>query len=443
MLGKKLKVAILTPAFTEFGSGYSLTGIVKDQALMLTRHGHEVDIFVSDGFNFNAPGYNPPPGVKLVPKLPFARLVDYNREEDFGTIWPEAENFSEDDKAVHRACPLNTSNILLQHMPEYDRVFTHDWLLTGWKLPYYMGLRAVAANPALQDVRWLHWVHSTPTHGFNWWDLSDLGKGHKLVFPNKSYQLLPAEAFKTTTENVVVIPHPKDLRIWKHFTPDACAFIDRYQGVMQADIVQIYPASVDRLEHKRVREVILIFKYIKLMGFKVCLVIANQWATGTQEKEDVAEYKTLGLNNGLGFQELIFTSEFKPEWEVGVPEDVLENLSACGNLFIFPTISETFGLVLPEAILSGGVLPVINSDLDVLSEITGLRGLRFPFGSFNRQVHYGEGEANYMRAVAATIVDRMMSEESLAAKTYVRQTLNIDSLYHRYYQPIMEGAIAW
>jgi hypothetical protein len=440
-LGKRLKVAILTPAFMEFRSGYSLTGIVTDQARMLIRHGHEVDIYVSE--QFSDPAYVPPLGVNIVPKIPFLRQVDYAREADFGSAWPEEENFTEEDKIAHRTGPENTARMLKEAMPQYDRVFTHDWLLTGWKLPYYMGLRSVSGSPALKDVRWLHWIHSTPTHGYDWWDLSDLGRNHKVIFPNRSYRQLAAEAYKTTQENVAVIPHIKDLRVLHNFSVEAQAFIDKYPGVMQSDVVQIYPASVDRLEHKRVRETILIFKEIKKLGFSVCLVIANQWATTLARKEDVEEYKKLALNNGLTFQEVIFTSEFKPEWEIGVPQNVLVDLFRCTNLFVFLTISETFGLVLPEAILSGGVLPVINGDLDVLNEITGMRGLRFSFGNFHSKVTHANGEANYLRAVASVIMDRMQAEETIAARTYIRLTLNMDELYRKYYLPIMEGAASW
>lgn len=438
-MGGKKRIAIITPAFTEFPSGFSLTGIVKDQLVMLKRHGHDVSVFVCEMYSpelFDDPC--------LVKKIPFARLIDYSNVSDFGNIQPD--DFTEAHLLEHKECPAKMAEMLLTEIPAYDIVFTHDIVFTGWNLPYYLGLREIASKPEANKVRWLHWVHSVPTHGFNWWNIEALGRYHKIVFPNRSDRQLVAEAYRGRWEDVRTIPHIKDIRILNRFLPESWEFIDRYPALLSADVVQIYPASVDRLGHKRVRETLLIFKEIKKLGFKVCLVIANQWATGRQQKEDVSVYKEMALNNGLTMNEFIFTSEFKPEWEVGVPHDVLVDLFHCSNLFIFPTAQESFGLVLPEALMSGGCLPVINRDAEVLSEMLHNRGLRFGFGSLRNTIHFNEeagGEAGYLAAIAGVIVQRMFDEEGIAARSICRQSLNMDYLYSTVYHPIFEESAAW
>jgi glycosyltransferase involved in cell wall biosynthesis len=430
------KVAILT-AFADFNPGYSLTGIVLDQAKMLLRHGNSVGVFATETCKDV-----PELGSLLKKKIPFARLVDYHSEQDWCNEWPE--DFSEEDKQNHGTCPERMSQMLLKELVNYDIVFTHDLFFTGWNLPYFRGIQAIQNHKDLQHLRWLHWIHSMPTHGYDWWEIERLGRRHRMVFPNRSYKQWAVEAYRGETKDVKVIPHIRDLRVVHDFSPAAWSFIDEYPGLMNADVVQVYPASVDRLEHKRLREVILIFKEIKARGLSVCLICANQWATGRQQKEDMEQYTHMARNNGLGPKEFAFTSEFATDYEVGISKRLLMELMQCSNLFIFPTVSESFGLVLPEACLAGGVLPVINSDLEVLKEITHDRGLRFPFGSFNRKLEHKEGgEKRYFEGIAGVIIDRLIEEESIACKSIMRQYLNMDYLYDRVYWPMMKGASSW
>lgn len=441
-----MRIAILTPACQEFLSGYSLTGIMKDQVTMLQRGGCEVEVWVNEQFHGAVPE-----GMTIKKLIPFSHLIDYHLLDEInnpvladGGKIVNPRTGEDVDNPQHLALANQVADILMDNLKEVDYVFSHDWIFLGWQLPYYLGLLKAARSKKLDHIRWFHWVHSVPGHGFDWWRIEDLGRLHKVVYPNRSDRQRVAEAFKGRWENVRTIPHIKDIRVLRRFTKEAWDIIDKYPNILQADVVQIYPASVDRLEHKRVREVILIFKEIKRMGFSVCLVIANQWATTKTQKEDVEKYRQIGLQNGLGFGELVFTSELGPEYEVGVPHDVLTDLMACANLFIFPTISESFGLVLPEAILAGTVLPVLNADLDVLSEITGGRGLRFKFGSYDSKLAYGEGgEKGYLSAVAAAIVGRMGDEESVSAYSVVRQKLNMDALFFRCYAPLLEESASW
>ncbi len=417
------KIALLTNMM-EFLPGYSLTGIVKDQAEMLSKYGNEVHLFVNDKYH----GEDFPKTVIMEKKIPFAHLIDYQSKKD---ITPE-----------HQLIVKQTTEMLIKELADYDFVYTHDFIFIGWFLPY--GLACIEASRKLPDVRWFHWIHSVPSGCKDWWEVKTFGPQHKLVYPNKIDSLRVAESYRGELSDVRVIPHIKDMRSWFDFDEETKEFIDEYPGGMQADVVQIYPASVDRLEAKRVREVILIFSNIKKMGLSVCLIIANQWATTTGHAQSVEQYEKIAQRNGLKVgEEVIFTSRWKKgKYNVGLPKNILRPLMQCANLFIFPTREESFGLVLPEAALSSGCLCVLNKSLTMQLEVSGFTTLYFDFGSFHQQCTH-ENEAGYFQDIAFIIKGRMLQNESIMCRTFMRQHYNYDYLYAKYYAAYMGESRTW
>ena len=420
-----MKVAILTN-FNDFMPGYSLTGIVKDQMTMLLEHGHEPHLFVNQQYNNKHDG-DMPKGAILHKSVPFGHLVDYHSMSEI----------SED----HKKMANDVRDMLVKELADFDLAFTHDWVYTGWNLPYALGIQK--SSSSLPELRWLHWVHSLPNSNYNWWNINRYGRNHKLVSFTETQRRHLAEKYRGTLGDVRVIPHIKDLRTWYDFDPDTCDFIKEYPAVMQADVVQIYPASSDRLDSKRVNMLSAIFSEIKKRGFSVCLVIANQWANVEKVKVVCRKYEKFAKEQGLEpGKDFIFSSFWKPEYEVGLPKRILRELQLCQNLFVYPTRDETFGLVGPEAALSGA-FTVWNNSMDLMSEVFNNKGLNFDFGSFHRDFEPGQGWDNYLSAVASLIISRMRENEAVMVKTSVRQRFNYDSLFKKVYEPIMTESKTW
>lgn len=419
-----MKIALLT-TFNEFLPGYSLTGIVKDQARMLAEYGHEVHLFVNEKYN----GEKFSDDVILEKKIPFTHLIDYQTKKDLT-----------DD---HKGIVQQTAAMLTEELSNgYETVFTHDFMFTGWNLPY--GLACLEAGNRLDKVRWMHWIHSVPSRSSDWWDVRRYGKKHKIIYPNETDRLRVAEQYRGTIDDVRVVPHIKDFRTWGNFHQETQDFIKDHPTIMQADVLQIYPSSVDRLKAKRLREVILIFSKFKKMGFKTTLVVANQWATGRQQKEDINEYRKIAARNGLQpWTDIIFTSDWKEgKYGVGIPGYMVEELFRLSNLFIFPTREESFGLVMPEAALSGSCLMVLNKSLAMQMEVSGYTAIYFDFGSFHMQVEHKD-EERYFTDIANIIVGRMKQNESIQAKTFCRKRYNWDNLYKNYYAPLLAESSVW
>ncbi|MEW6265765.1 MAG: hypothetical protein AB1641_22050 [Thermodesulfobacteriota bacterium] len=444
-----MKIAIIT-SFSYFNPGYSLTGIVLDQAHMLAAHGHEVVILCQEQADLR--GYDAPYLIR--PILPFTHLVDYQSRRDLST--------------EHEIVALRTANVLADALRDFDCAFTHDLIFTGWNLPYAEGIRHLSKGPKVPRFAGFHWIHSIPNGRRDWWDIRAYGPNHKLVYPNRTDAMHVAAQFRGTPDDVTVIPHIKDPRSWMDFSDDTRRFIEAYPAVLRADIVQVLPAAQDRLEAKRVREVIKIFGVFKILeNLSVCLVVANQWATQTTYKRSLDRYRLLAAINGLEpGVDFIFTSDFEPpRFEAGIPKRMIRELFSLANLFIFPTDHESFGLVVPEAALAGCFL-VLNGSLAQQKEISGGFAQYHDFGAWNSPsrinspLPLGEGQGDPARCgtsprreplgrttlplgegqgegLARTILDRLRANEAIMTRTHARQTYNWDSIYENHYAPIL------
>ncbi len=424
-----MKVGILT-TFSKFYPGYSLTGIVKDQATMLSRYGHEVHLFVNERYS----GEDFPAKVTLEKKIPFTHLKDYKSVSE---VIPE-----------HTLIKNNTKMMLIKELHDYDIIFTHDFVFQGWNLPYAIAIMEAAKE--LEKPRWMHWVHSVPTIFSDWWDINLYGKKHKIIYPNQTDKVRVCEQFRGVVDDVRVIPHIKDIRTWMDFTNETKEIIDWAPRLMSSDIVGIYPCSVDRLEAKGLSKVIRIFNFIHQSMKSVCLLVVTQWATGQKQFDIISNYKKEALQLGLIVgRDIVFSADYKitnnrPKYGVGLPKEILRELMMLGNLFIMPTREETFGLVIPEISLSGSPLLVLNKSLSMMNEVAGLNGLFFDFGSFHNTVNRPMEERDrFLGAVATIILGRMQQDESIQARTFMRKRYNYDYIYHNYYSPIMNESRNW
>jgi hypothetical protein len=414
-------VAILTN-FHFLNPGYSLTGIVIDQIKMLIDHGHEVHLIVREGFESKSLEY-------LNSKLQFDfinvhQVIKKTNLKDYVSMI----NWSEE----HQYYSIQTGESIIELFDKYkiNVAFTHDWIFTGWNLPYAGAIRYTSNNRP--HVAWMHWVHSVPSAMRDWWNFDIYGKQHRIIFPNRTDIPLVSANYRTSTSNVLHIPHIKDLRTWFEMSKETCEFVKDNPLILKADIVQIYPCGTDRLTAKGLDHIIGIFSSFKNKYKKsVFLVFANQWATGRGRREELELWNKKIEEKGLTKEEVIFTSQYKKEYESGISSRMIRELQHFSNMFIFPTREESFGLVGPEACMSG-VFPVWNKSLSMMSGIYNWEGSYYDFGSFNNDFNINISLKEYHDIVAGVILFDLSKEKSLKLKTLVRQKFNFEKIYMYY-----------
>lgn len=417
----KANVAVFT-SFTFFQPGYSLVNVVRSQVRMLHRGGHKPHLIVCTGY-------------------PEKDDVHY-REATLHKICPQGHldkqytdfNLSEKHVELKDKTVESIKNFIDEY--EIDIILTHDLIFLQSHTPYGLAIQEISKQrPA---VKWLHWVHSVPTGMCGIWDINRYGPAHRVVFPNRTDSLKVAEQFRGWHEQVVSIHHVKDIREFAQFDNVTNRFIDKYR-LMEADVIQIYPCSIDRIEAKGIRYVMRVFASLKnVLRKSVRLVICNQWCNDPRHRKTVEKLLELGQKLGLTPDvDFIFTSRFEPpEYEVGIPEKMVAQLMQLGNLFMFATNHESFGLILPEASLMGGCLVVLNGNVDMMREISGNIGLFWPLAS-NTVDWNCDDEKEHFTEVAKVISHKMDQDIGVRAKTYYRKHYNLDYIWRTQLEPAM------
>jgi glycosyltransferase involved in cell wall biosynthesis len=399
-----VRIAILTPNFSEFDPATSLSHVILDQARCLTRHGHEVALFVSEEFEGVVP--------------------------DSGRLWECLPSKGKSDDLVS-----DTVRAFHDYLSTFDVVFTHDWISRAWMRPYYEGLKQYAQTEDSSKLTWYHWIHSIPTRREEWWRFNDLPLNHWLVYENYTDAAKTAAQFMTTMTRTKVVYPISDIRILADWSSTLWKITDAFLGLINADYVQVYPAAANRFNNKGVEKVINTFAAIKEEGYSVALLIVDSW-TGLRKREDKEIYRRKAERVKLWDDEFKFMSDIIPDFR-GLSRTDLYKLRQLANVFVFPTDGEAFGLVLPESILAGSY-PVSNGSLNMMREICP-NGSTVEFGSHERRPRVPLDHAFYEKT-AKGIIEQTQKNSLICDRDVIRKSHNLDAIYETFYRPVLEAS---
>ncbi|MGH2613091.1 MAG: glycosyltransferase [Rhabdochlamydiaceae bacterium] len=438
------EISILT-SFSDFQRAYSLNIIVQYQIKMLLMNGYTPTVIVHESFKPQGIYAHAGVTIKYIPNMP----VHNELKKD--------ETFDEDVKKLESK--------LYEILKDQDVVLTHDIIYQNACFKHNVVSRKVAKR--LPNLKWLHWVHSAtspillnmvrPVFSDEYANLvSTPFPNSKIIYPNSYAVPSVAKNFGVSQEDISIVPHPTDIAAFFGMDKEVERVIFE-NDIFSADAITTYPIRLDR--GKQVEMVIKTMAQLKTFGLSIRVIIIDFHSTGGDKVTYRNDLKQLAIDEGLASNEVIFLSEQNKEWEHEVDPRIVANFQCISNVFILPSVSETYSLIAQEAGLCKQVM-VLNYDFppfrsiygenaiyrkyssryDVLADpveaLTENSETRTQYGSVNLPPEARkEAERQYHRITAGMIAARLQHPE-MAMSSKLRRERNLQTVFKKYLEPL-------
>lgn len=349
------KIAILT-TFADLQKAYSLNIVTQTHIKMLLLNGYQPTVIVGDTFQPAEIYAHPAVKIEKIPNVPCHNEVKKD------------ETFDQDVLALETR--------IGEIVKDFDVVITHDIIYQNAALKHNIASRKVAAK--YPNIKWLHWVHSAtspellqlvrPIFTDEYANLvTTKFPNSKIIYPNNYAIPAVAKNFGVADDDVAAVHHATDVAGFLGIGKDVEELI--YQkDLLSADAMTTYPIRLDR--GKQVEYVIRTMSQLKQFDLKVRVVIADFHSTGGDKLVYRDTLKQDAIDWGLNSDEVTFLSEVREEWKHEVPQSVIRDLQLISNVFIMPSVSETYSLIAQEAALTKQVV-VLNHDFPPFRAIYG------------------------------------------------------------------------
>ena len=416
------RVCILTD-FYEADSTYSLNIIAEAQINMALDAGYPVVGIVTEGFK----------SARAWDKIELRYIPSPKERKNHVEFYP---TIGDDVKATKAA--------LDEVLADVDVILTHDLIYQCATMPLNFAARAWAQqNP---HAVWLNWVHSaTPSPIWTTEDrkLEPLQRhfpNSKVCFPNSWDVPRVARAFRCEPSDVAVVPHPTNVPEYLGFQ-DITKRMVKEKDLLSADAILVYPVRLDR--GKQVEHVMRVAAGLKHFGKSVRVICVDFHSTGDDKVVYREDLKKMLPEMGLNETEVTFTSEFDKELHLRAPREVVRDLMLLCNVFVQPSVSETYSLIAQEAGLCGAFL-ILNHDFPPFRSVYGQHAGYFQFSSAVDALTGRDGEVktnygdidDYFRNIAGRVAYELQYNPVLAQRTRIRQQRNPGFVFKNFIEPL-------
>src|SRR3990167_4384255 len=435
------KRVVICTTFSATDEAYSLNRVVVDQIKMLTQNGYQIKLVVAQTFEPTGEYLGSNVKIERIPIVPVHNEVKKD------------ETFDSDVNAL--------TDALKKALDGADVVITHDYIYQNAALKHNFAIRRVAEE--MPNIRWLHWIHSATSPV-----TLDLLRNYfsdeylKLVqkpFPNSRYVFfnhwsIPriANNFNVDQKIVRVVHHTIDAYGYLKISEPIRDLAEKY-SFLKADAICIYPCRLDR--GKQVQMAIKTMACLKKHDMDVRMVVVDFHSTAGDKVTYRDELKQVGIDWGLAAGELIFTSEERPMWNYEMPHEQGADLMRLSNVFIMPSVSESYSLVTQEAGLCKQVV-VLNYDFPPFRDIFGPNAIYRKYSSNvdalsgldgNTNTEYGPNaaspeerktyESRYHYETAGMIKSRLLDGGPMELSTFIRQHRNLQAVFKKELEPLI------
>jgi len=411
------KIAILT-CLSDFNPCYSIAGIVHDYINLFSKNLKNFIFITTDDFNQELPSN--------------VELRTYKRYS----------GSTEDiDPVTFDRYAFETSSVLETLLKDVDICITHDIVFITGFLPINCALRQ-----AKTKCKFYHWVHSVPCKREELEYPQNARftpfPNSKFVYPNYTDAHKVAKMYNVPQSDVIVIPHFIDITKAFSIHPLSVELIQKL-NLLSFDSICIYPTRI--ADGKQIDKAIKLVKAMKPF-LNTQLIIANSWSNNQTEKDQMKALKEIDPS-------IIFTSEFKSKWceennyniELGLPIQVVTDLLRISDLFILPSLSESYSLIMLEAAMNKNLV-CLNEDLFYTQLIGGQKidshsssnCLYYQFGSLTRPIgNYLPSEEDWYRDHARKLVDYLNNDKAISFFRKVRRENNPDFIYQNFVKSLL------
>ena len=411
-----MKVGILT-MFNGLASIYSLVNVVADHIRMLLDGGEEVILFVCEDMPDNEKS-----GVYLDPRITWVKVC--NRYKGKQINW---RDYSNPNIPVHKDFMKEATEIgkdLTKKLKDLDVCIMHDIHYQGWHLVHNVAVRY--AVDRLPYLRFIAVTHSLPDESqvdvqVPWPHSARYSPMKNTIYTYPTESGLPSLSRQYHVEPDRCRVLNNSLNLIGHMHPQV---IDLHEKIdlLSPDILIVYPARFTRGKH--FEKVAMMAGAIQTVSsYRVKVIFCEFTAIDTDADEYKQRIKRAGIHSGIDPENIIFVSDLG--YSLGITREAVLNLFSLSNLFICPSMSESFGLTALEASAMGNYL-VLNEAVPALKEVGDILGayyMRWNARNFGYDTYetYHPSEKEYYEENARLIVGEIEKNGILQAKKTVRQ----------------------